>query len=194
MPVGENGTKKRRREVDVEDTNLDTGVGKKMRRETASVQKGQPCDSPPHIRAPLAELQNGEKAGAESSSLMLAEEDGATLVIGPDDYTGALPGSGDSDQEVGGQSEDRGASASAMVSRPSTPVNNAEVNPSLASRKYAPFCVVYVTDSSVIESGPRAHVLLGPPQHMRSHPTLIRSTISPPELPFPRPQSLCATL
>jgi hypothetical protein len=138
-PVGDNVSKKRRREVEAEDTNLHPGVVKKMRQETASARGTQPCDSPPHIRSPSAELRNGEKVGAEPSR---HEEEEAALVIGPDDYTGALLDSGESDQEVGSQSKDRGVSASARVSRLSTPANNAEVKPSLASRRYALLCVV----------------------------------------------------
>jgi hypothetical protein len=137
-PVGENGAKKRRRELEAEDTNIYPGVVKKMRQETVSAQGSQPCDSPPHARSPSAELRNGEKVGAESS----CHEEEAAPVIGPDDYTGALPDSGESDQEVGSQSKDRGVSASARVSRLSTPANNAEVKPSRASRRYALFCVV----------------------------------------------------
>ncbi|KAF8497250.1 hypothetical protein F5888DRAFT_1831648 [Russula emetica] len=132
-PVGENGAKKRRREVEAEDTNLYPGVVKKMRQEMVSAQGSQPCDSPPHTRFPSAELRNGEKFCAESSC---HEEEEAAPVIGPDDYTGALFGSGESDQEVGSQSKDRGVGASARVSRPSTPANNAEVKP-LASRRSA---------------------------------------------------------
>ncbi len=194
VPVGENGTKKRRREVDAKDKNLDPGVVKKMRRETVSDQRSQPCDSPPHTRSPSAELRNGKKSNAESLTVMSPGEDKTAPVIGPDDYAGALPGSGDSDQEVGGQSEDRGVSASAAsVSRPSAPVDKAEGR-SLASRKYARHCVVYVNGSSVIQSDPRAHILLEPPQHMRNHRHLIGSTTSPPELLSPKLQGSCATL
>lgn len=135
-PFGENGAKKRRREVEEEDTNLHPGVVKKMRQETVSAQGSV---SPPHTRSPSAGLRSGEKVGAESSWL---EEEEAAPVIGSDDYTGALPGSGESDQEVGSQSKDRGVSTSARVSRPSTPANNAEGKPSLTSRRYALLCVV----------------------------------------------------
>lgn len=136
VPFGENGTKKRRREVEAEDANLHPGVVKKMRQETVSAQGS---DSPSHARSPSAELRNGEKVGAESSC---HEEEEATPVIGPDDYMGALPGSGESDQEVGSQSKDRGASTSARVPRPSTLANNAEVKPSLALTRYALLCLV----------------------------------------------------
>ena len=137
-PVGKNGAKKRRRELEAEDMNLHPGVIKKMRQETVSAQGSQPCDPAPHTMSPSTELPNGENVGAESS---WHEEEDAALVIGPD-YTGALPGSGESDQEVGSQSKDRGVSASARVSRPPTPANNAEVEPSLASRGYALLYVV----------------------------------------------------
>jgi hypothetical protein len=195
VPVGENGTKKRRREVDAKDKNLDPGVAKKMRRETVSDRRSQACDSPPHTTSPSAELRNGKKSHAESLTVMSPGEDKTAPVIGSDDYTGALPGPGESDQEVGGQSEDRGVSASAAsVSRPSTPVDKAEGRPSLAPRKYAFHCVVYVSGSSVIQSDPRAHILLEPPQHIRSHRLLIGSTTSPPELLWPKLQGSCATL
>jgi hypothetical protein len=138
-PVGENGAKKRRREVEAEDANIQSGVVKKMRLETVSAQGSQPCDSPPHTRSPSAELRDREKVGAESSC---HGEEEAAPVIGPDDYMGALSGSGESDQEAGRQSKDRGVSASARVSRPSTPANNAEVKTSMASRRYALLCVV----------------------------------------------------
>jgi len=134
-PFGENGTKKRRREVEADDTSLHPGVVKKMRQETVSAQGSV---SPSHTRSPSAGLRNGEKVGAESSC---HEEEEAEPVIGPDDYTGALPSSGESDQEVGGQSKNRRVSTSTRVSRPSTPTNNAEVKPSLVSRRYALLCV-----------------------------------------------------
>lgn len=132
VPISENEVKvkKRRREVEEEDTNLRPGVVKKTRQETVSAQGSQP--------PPSAELRNGEKVGAESSR----HEEESVPVIGPDDYTGALPSSGESDQEVGSQSKDRGVSASARVSRSSTPANNAEVKLSQASRRYALLCVV----------------------------------------------------
>ena len=139
MAPAENGAKKRRRSVNAEDMNLYPGVVKKMRQETVSAQGGQPRDSTPPTRSPFAELRNMETVGADTSC---HEEEEAVPVIGPDDYTGALPGSGESDQEVGGQSNDRGVSAPARVSRPPTPVNNAEVKPSPASRRYAVLCVV----------------------------------------------------
>jgi hypothetical protein len=135
-PFGENGTKKRRREVEAEDTNLHPGVVKKMRQETVSAQ-GSVSSS--HARSSSTGLRNGEKVGAESSC---HEEEEEALVIGPDDYMGALPGSGESDQEVGGQSKDRGVSTSARVSPPFTPANNAEVEPYLTSRRYALLYVV----------------------------------------------------
>jgi hypothetical protein len=138
--VGENGAKKRSREVDSEDTNLESGVAKKMRREKVSIQGSQPCDSPPLTRSPSAELQNGGKVCAESSPLVCSEEGKTAPIIGSDDYTGALSGSGDSDQEVEGQSERREVSPSARLSCTSSPANNAEVKSSLAPRKYAFLC------------------------------------------------------
>jgi hypothetical protein len=134
-PFGENGAKKRRREMEEEDTDLHPGVVKKMRQETVSAQGSV---SPSHTRFPSAGLQNEEKFSAEFSWL---EEEEAAPVIGSDDYTGALPDSGESDQEVGSQSKDRGVGTSITVSRPSTPANNAEVKPSLTSRRYALLCV-----------------------------------------------------
>lgn len=136
-PVGENGTKKRRREADAEDTDLYPGVVKKMRQETMSAQGSQPY-SPPHTRTSYAELRNGEKVGAD----YLFHEEEETPVIGPDDYMGALSGSGESDREEGSSSKDRGVSALARVSRSSTPAIDAEVKPSLALRRYALLCVV----------------------------------------------------
>ena len=133
-PAGQNGAKKRRREVEAEDTKISPDVVKKMRQETVSAQRSQSCDSPSRTRSPLAELRNGEKVGPES---LCHEDEEAAPVIGPDDYTGALSGSGESDQEVGSQPKDRGVSASARASRPSTPTNNAEMKLSLASRRYA---------------------------------------------------------
>ena len=127
-PFGENGAKKRLREVEAEDTNLHPRVVKKMRRETVSAQGSV---SPSHTRSPSAGFRNGESSRHE--------EEEAAPVIGPDDYMGALPGSGESDQEVGSQSKDRGVSTSARVSRLSTPADNAEVKP---SRRYALLRVV----------------------------------------------------
>jgi hypothetical protein len=120
--------------VEADDTNFHPGVVKKMRQETVSAQGN---DSPSHTRSPSTELRNGEKIGGESS---WHEEEEAASVIGSDDYTGALPGSGESDQ--GSQSPDRGVSASARISHPSIPTNNAEGKPSLASRRYALLRVV----------------------------------------------------
>ena len=137
-PTGENGAKKRRREVEAEDTNLYPGVVKKMRQETVSARGSRPCDSPPHARSPLAVLRNGENVGAEPSRY---EEEEAAPAIGPDDYTGALPSSGESDQEEGGQSKDRGSGALSSESRPPTPASNAEVKPYLVSRRYVLLCV-----------------------------------------------------
>ena len=99
--------KKRRREVDLEDTNLDSGVAKKMGRETMSIQGSRPCDSPKTstlTSSPSAELQNAGKAREDSSPLVRSEEDKATAAVGPGDHTGALSGSGDCDQEVETQS------------------------------------------------------------------------------------------
>lgn len=150
--VGENGAKKRLREAALEDANLDSGVSKKMRREKVSVQGTQPCGSPPLTRSPSAELQNEGKVRAELSPPMSSGEDNAAPVVGSDDYTGALSGSGDSDQGVESQSEGRGVSPSAGLRCPSSPANNAEVKSSLAPRKYAPLCVVHMTGSSVTQA------------------------------------------
>jgi hypothetical protein len=179
--------------VDSEDTNPDSGVAKKMRREKVSVERSQPCDSP-HIRSPSAELRNEGKAQVEPPPLMCPEdpeEDEAALVIGPDDYTGALSGSGDSDQEAENQSEGREVSAPARLSRPFSPANIAEVKPSLAPRKYALLRVVHVTDSLVVQLDLQAHVLLE--QYMGSCLHLANSTISP-ELLLLKFQGSCANL
>ena len=138
--VGENGAKKRFREVDSEDANPESGVAKKMRREKVSIQGSQPCDSPPLTRSPSAEPRNGGKVRAESPPLVCSEEGKAAPIIGSDDYTGALSGSGDSDQEVEGRSEGMEVSPSARLSCTSSPANNAEVKSSLAPRKYAFLC------------------------------------------------------
>jgi hypothetical protein len=180
--------------VDSEDTNLDSGVAKKMRREKVSVEGSQPCHSPLHIRSPsAAELRNEGKARVEPPPLMCPgelEKDEAAPVIGPDDYTGALSGSGDSDQEAESQSEGREVSASARLSRPFSPANIAEVKPSLAPRKYAFLCVVHVTDSLVVQSDLEAHVLL-----LEQYcPHLANSTISPPELLLLKFQGPCTNL
>ena len=150
--VGENGAKKRLREAALEDANLDSGVSKKMRREKVSVQGTQPCGSPPLTRSPSAELQNEGKVRAELSPPMSSGEDNAAPVVGSDDYTGALSGSGDSDQGVESQSEGRGVSPFAGLRCPSSSANNAEVKSSLALRKYAPLCVVHMTGSSVTQA------------------------------------------
>jgi hypothetical protein len=141
VPIDENGAKKRRREVEEEDTNLQPGVVKKKRQKTAPAQGSQSCDSPPghpRTRSPSAELWDGEKVGAESSC---HDEEESAPGIGPDDYTGELPSSGESDEGVGSKSKDRGVSASARVSRPSAPANDAEVKPSQALRRYVLTCV-----------------------------------------------------
>lgn len=125
--------------MEEEDTDHHAGVVKKMRQGAVSAQGSQPCDSPSHTRSPSADLRNGKKVGAESSC---HEEEESAPVIGPDDYTGALPSSGESDEEAGSQSKDRGVSVSARISRPFTPANDAEVKPSQASRRYALLCVL----------------------------------------------------
>lgn len=194
-PVSENGAKKRQREVDPESTNLDSGVVKKMRREKVSIEGSQPCDSPLHIRSPSAELRNEGKAQVEPPPLMgpeEPEEDEAAPVIGPDDYTGALSGSGDSDQEAESQSEGREVSAPARLSHPFSPANIAEVKPSLAPRKYALLCVVHVTDSLVVKSDLQAHVLLE--LYMGNCPHLANSTILRLELLLLKSQSSCSNL
>jgi len=58
VPVGENGSKKRWREVEAEDTNLHPGVMKKMCQEMVSAQGSQPCDSPPHSGSSSAQFRN----------------------------------------------------------------------------------------------------------------------------------------
>jgi hypothetical protein len=105
-----------------------------------------------------------------------------------------LSGSGDSDQEVESQSEGREVSASARLSPPFGPADNAEVKLSLAPRKYALLPVVHVTDSSVTQSDLRAHVLSEPPHHMGSCPPLTNSTISPLELLLLKLRGPCANL
>ena len=99
--------KKRRREVDLEDTNLDSGVAKKMGREAVSIRGSEPCDSSKTstlTSSPSAELQNAGEARENSSPLVRPEEDKATAAVGPGDHTGASSGPGDGDQEVETQS------------------------------------------------------------------------------------------
>lgn len=182
--VGENGAKRRFREVDSEDLNPESGVSKKTRPEKVFVQRTQPRDSPPPTRSPSAELQNGGKVRAECSPPICSGEDKAAPVVGSDDYTGALSGSGDSDQGVESQFEGRRVSPSAGLPCLSSPANNADVKSSLPPRKYALLCVVHVTGSSAIQLDLRAHVSLEPPQHERIHLPFTNSTISLPELMF----------
>ena len=106
------GDKKRRREVDLEDTNLDSGVAKKMGRETASVHGSQPCDYSTLTSSPSAELQNTGKAREDFSPLICPDE-GKAAAVGPEDHTSALSGSGDGDQEVETQSGGRENDSSA---------------------------------------------------------------------------------
>ena len=185
-PVSEDGAKKRSREVDSEDVNLDSGVAKRMRPEKVFVQGTQPCDSPPLTRCPSAELQNGGKVRAEYSPPICSGEDKATPVVGSDDYTGALFGSGDSDQGVEGQFEGRGISPSAGLSCPSSPANNADVKSSLSPRKYALLCVIHVASSLAIQLDLLAHVLLEPPQHERNYRSFSNNTIFLPDLMLPK--------
>lgn len=57
-------------------------------------------------------------------------EDEATQAIGPDDYPGALSGSGESDQEAESLCEGKGIN----------PSNKVEVKTSVVPRKYALLC------------------------------------------------------
>lgn len=173
MPFDENGTKKRRREVGAEDTNLYPDVVKKMRQEASPAQGS---DSPSHTRSPSADRRNGGKVGAESS----CHEEEAAPVIGPDDYTGALPSSGESDQEIGSQSKDRGVSTSARVSRPSTPANNAEVKPPLSSRRSASPRLVGASTTHGEPSFSHQH-------DISSEAAFVRDSISAPPQPSQEP-------
>jgi hypothetical protein len=143
-PVNKSGAKKRPREVVPEDDPLDAGVAKKTRREKVSVQGSQPCDPSPHTRIPLEEHRNVEEDSAELPPLPCSVEDAVLPVIGSDDYTGALSGSGESDQEIQSLSEGKRVSTPARLACPSSPANKVEVQPSVAPRRYALLCN-YVT-------------------------------------------------
>jgi hypothetical protein len=170
-PLNESGPKKRPREVDPED---DAGVAKKTRREKVSVQGSQPCDPSPHTRIPLEEHRNVEKDSAEIPPLPCSVENEVSPAIGSDDYTGALSGSGESDQEVQSLSEGKRVSTPARLSCPSNPTNKVEVQPSVAPRKYALLCN-YATNTSTIRSDLRYQVPL------RSQPLPTNSGIITPK-------------
>ncbi|KAI0003418.1 hypothetical protein BJV74DRAFT_813765 [Russula compacta] len=126
-PFSGSGAKKRPREVDSKERRLDSGVLKKMRRENVSVQRDRPNDSPSPTSASSVELQNGGKADA-------GREDEAAPTIGPDDYKGALSGSGESDREVESQSEGEGVSPSLRPSCPSSLASKDKLKPPVAPR------------------------------------------------------------
>jgi hypothetical protein len=179
-PVNESGAKKRPREVDPEDSSLGAGVAKKTRREKVSVQGSQPCDPSPHTRTPLEGLRNVEEDSAELPPLPCSVEGEVSPAIGSDDYTGALSGSGESDQEVQSLSEGKRVSTPARLSCPSSPANKVEVKPSVAPRKYALFCN-YVTNTSMTPSDLRSQA---PLQLLRNQslPTNSRIVIPKPLL------------
>ncbi|KAH8985997.1 hypothetical protein EDB86DRAFT_2311924 [Lactarius hatsudake] len=84
--AGGSGSKKRVREINVTDSNLDSSPTKKMRQASPS----------PHPVLPLVMPQSKGKHRAELSPSPPYEEDRDLTMVGPDDYIGAL--SGESDQ------------------------------------------------------------------------------------------------
>ena len=167
-PFSGSGAKKRPREVDSEERSFDPGVVKKMRRENVSIQGDQPNDSPSPTNTSSVELQNGGKVDA-------GREDEAAPAIGPDDYKGALSGSGESDHEVESQSEGEGVSPSSLASK-------GKLKPSVAPRMYVLLCIVCVSYSLVTQLDLRIQVILEPPQYRRICPPHTNGRIALPEL------------
>lgn len=132
---------KRRREVGLEDRSLDSVIAKKIRLEEASAR-----GSPPHTMTPPEGLQTRGEDRAESRPLSGTVDDNAAPAIGPNDYPGALSGSGESDREEI-LSEGKGVSTSVKPSRPSSPADKVEMKISVTPRKYA-LLLIYVTDNS----------------------------------------------
>jgi len=179
--VGESGARKRLRELDPENNDIDPGVAKRRRREKVPVQRSRLSDSPLHTSS----LPLNQEARAESSLLSRPAEDKATPAIGPNDYTGALSGSGESDREGERESEGSGVHAPA---RSSSSPDKGEMKLSVVLRKYALLCIVYVTNSSVIRSDLQPQLLSELPRSCPPH------TIALPEPLLPKLQDSCPNL
>lgn len=130
---------------------------KKIRREQASARGSPLCDPPPHTRTPPEGLRTGGEDRVEFPLLLGTVDDGAAPAIGPDDYTGALSGSGESDREES-PSEGKGVSTSVRLSRPSSSADMVEMKPSEALRKYA-LLLIYMADNSITQADLQTQVL-----------------------------------
>ncbi|KAI9442450.1 hypothetical protein H4582DRAFT_1928442 [Lactarius indigo] len=97
-PAGGSGSKKRARETNATNSDLDSSPTKKMRRASPS----------PHSVLPLVKPQSKGKLRVVLSSSPRYEEDRDLTMVGPDDYVGAL--SGESDQGGEESQSDEGSS------------------------------------------------------------------------------------
>jgi hypothetical protein len=104
-------------------------------------------------------LQTRGEDRAESPPLSGTVDDNAASAIGPNDYPGALSGSGESDREdILSESEGKGVGTSVKPSRPSSPADKVEMKLSVAPRKYA-LLLIYVTDDSITQADLRFQAL-----------------------------------
>ncbi|KAH9057298.1 hypothetical protein EDB87DRAFT_1686417 [Lactarius vividus] len=105
--AGGSGFKKRAREINATDSNLDSSHTKKMRRASPS----------PHPVLLLVKPQSKGKLRAELSPSPPYEEDRDLTMVGPDDYIGALSGESDQGGEEGQSDEGQGNESSSPTKK-----------------------------------------------------------------------------
>ncbi|KAH9045073.1 hypothetical protein EDB84DRAFT_1469042 [Lactarius hengduanensis] len=117
--AGGSGSKKRAREINATDSNLDSSPTKKMRRASPS----------PHPVLPLVKPQSKGKLRAALSPSPPYEEDRDLTMVGPDDYIGALSGESDQGGEES-QSDGGQGNESSSPFPPSSPTKKTRSKPS----------------------------------------------------------------